>query len=345
MAYIDDVFNESGKIPTDSDFWEQSVDRFVSDDGITPAFGRVIAEQVFKPMDAPDTPFYNRFVGRPLNEGQGWTERAVNKKTARHFNPKATAQDALGYYESSGVEKTFKLNLAGWIPTTLPSDLATAEMMLNNYSVGTLNDALVDSVYEAYHQAMESAIQLKTVSSIANARTVDPTDPVEFFGQLADIASEMMGNDTHFNELSNDENSGIYTSSRNIVAFVNVRYINAYKNAKAGLPNPSELVNNMEVVPMVNALPRPLTTEEFNAGPDPDLTLSWADSPVALDAPAPIAVLMDSRKVEYRPYRGTYRYGLQPNRAGDFVNAHMVFKGSIAVKPWYNAVRINAPSA
>ena len=93
MAYIDDVFNKSGKIPTDSNFWEQDVDQFVAGDTITSGFAQVIGEQVFRPLMSPTTPFYNKFAGRVINSGYGWTENALYKKDAKRFNPKATAND------------------------------------------------------------------------------------------------------------------------------------------------------------------------------------------------------------------------------------------------------------
>ena len=38
MAYIDNVFNTMGKIPTDSDFWAQDISNFVAGDTITNGF-------------------------------------------------------------------------------------------------------------------------------------------------------------------------------------------------------------------------------------------------------------------------------------------------------------------
>ena len=62
MSYADDYFNTSGKIPTMAEFWKQTTDTFVTGNGITPKFQRVIAEQVFAPLGQPDTPFYNAFA-------------------------------------------------------------------------------------------------------------------------------------------------------------------------------------------------------------------------------------------------------------------------------------------
>jgi len=41
------------------------------------------------------------------------------------FNPKATPEDDLKFYESTGVEKTFTKNVTGRISVSLPSDLVS----------------------------------------------------------------------------------------------------------------------------------------------------------------------------------------------------------------------------
>lgn len=341
MAYIDNVFNTSGKIPTDSDFWDGAVDEFVGSDGITDGFGKVIAEQVFKPLNAPTTPFYNRIVGSPLNLGQAWTERALNKRGARHFNPKSTAQDTLGFYDSTGIEKTYKLNVAGWIPASMPTDLETAEMMLENYSIGQLNDRIVDTVIDAYQQAMESEIEKYVVSSIKNKMNIDFTDVIDGFGKLMDVAVSFMGDEDHYNELTVDENAGIYTHSTDVIVYLPKTLMNAYRNAKATLPSPDELVSNVQFVEMVNDIATPITTEEWNAGRGTGETIiSWDSKPVAIDEAKPDIVMVSASKFVYRPYRGTYRTGIQRNVAGDFDNIHLVWKGSIANHPWDNGLRI-----
>jgi len=66
MAYTDTIFNDYGKIPTDSNFWNQSIDQFVSDSGFTSGFRRVLGEQVFKSNKEIRTPFYSRFAGNGI---------------------------------------------------------------------------------------------------------------------------------------------------------------------------------------------------------------------------------------------------------------------------------------
>ena len=342
MAYIDNVFNTMGKIPTDSDFWAQDITNFVAGDTITSGFAQVIGEQVFRPLMSPRTPFYNKFAGRVLNSGVGWTESALYKKGVRKFKPKATAEDNFGFYDSEGVQKTFTLNVEGWIPNTIPSELASVEAFLKSGSVGTLNAQLVDLVNIAYQNAIESEIEKKAISCTKNEMTVDiATDGiVDVFGQIMDKASEMMSDDFHYNELTEEENNNLTTRSDKIYLFIEQKYLNAYKNAKASIPNPNELVNNVEVIPMVNHLPTPLTTAEFNAGAG---TNGWTEKPVAIDKKKPIAYMVGSGKIEYRPLMGSYKVNMARNGAGDFDNVHLIFKGSVAVRPWENAIRINLP--
>ena len=97
--FIDGVFNTSGKIPTNSNFWDAGIDEFVTSDGITSGFSRVIGEQVFRPVKSPQIKFYERFAGKPINSGRGWTERAIAKTVAKKYKPKATANDDLSFYE------------------------------------------------------------------------------------------------------------------------------------------------------------------------------------------------------------------------------------------------------
>lgn len=343
MAYIDNVFNTSGKIPTDSNFWKQTVDNFVAGDTITSGFAQVIGEQVFKPLMSPRTPFYNKFAGRVISSGFGWTESALYKKTASHFKPKATAEDDLKFYDSTGIQKTYTVNVQGWIPNTIPSELASVEAFLRTGSVGTLNSQLVDLVNIAYQNAIESEIEMKAINLTKNKMEVDiATDGiVDVMGQIMDKASEMMSDDYHYNELTDDENNGLITRSDKIYLFIEQKYLNAYNNAKANIINPNELVNNVEVVPMVNQLPTPLTTAQFTADSTAGQKWDAGTKPVAVDQPKPIAYMVGSDKIEYRPLMGSYKVNMSKNGAGDFDNIHLIYKGSVAVRPWENAVRIN----
>lgn len=334
MSYIDTVFNESGKLPTDSAFFDGAIDDFVTEDGITAGFGKVIGEQVFKPLKSPMTPFYQRFAGRPLNAGMAWTERALKTTNMRKFNPKASADDALKFYDSEGIEKTFPINVAGWCPVSIPSDLVTPDMMLQGRSVGQLNSMLVDNVLNAYQRAIESEIEKQAIAMTKNATefafTADTV--VSDMAGIMDLATRMMGDDEHFNDLTEQENKGLVTSSDGIYLFMDAKVLNMYNAQKAKLPSPGYLVENVEIIPMYNALPTPPTTAEASA---------WDKAPVAVDQPAPVAYICAKDRMEYRPVAGSYKVNLQVNGAGDFTNEHLIYRGAIASKVWANAVRIN----
>lgn len=343
MAFTSEIFNTSGKIPTEANFWSETDPKnFVTDDGITSGFSRIIGEQVFRPLKSPRTPFYQRFAGAPIEEGKGWKERALKQTEMMAFKPKATAEDNFKYYDSTGIEKAYEVNVAGWKPVSVPSDLVSLDMFVERNGIGQLNSMLVDNVLLTYQNAIESQIEKKAISSTKNEMSVDTSDIVTAFGQIMDKASEMISDDIQFNELTDEENDGLINHSERIYCFVNQKILNAYKNAKASVYNPSELVNNVEIVPMVNELPAPITTAEWTAGPRDGV--DWKDKPVAIDGAKPIAYLCASDKIVYRPVKGSYKLNLARNGAGDFDNTHLIYRGCIAVRPWENAVRVNAVS-
>ena len=94
---------------------------------------------------------------------------------------------------------------------------------------------------------------------------------------------------------------------------------------------------------MIDGCPTPLTTAEFSAGTGPDAsgtTITWSGEPVALDEDKPVAIICDSRIMEYRPLIGSYKINLSKNSGGDFNNEHLLYKGALAYAPWYNAIRL-----
>lgn len=344
MVYNDDMFNTYGKIPTDADFWNQAIDEFVSDDGITSGFSRVLGEQVFRPLGDVRTPFYNRYAGRPIEAGVGWTERALKATDVYKFKPKATAEDNMKFYNSQGIEKTFTVNVQGWVPVSTPSNLISLDMFVKRNGIQSLNSLIVDNATKTYQRSIESEIEKKAISLTKAEMEVDTAKPVQAIQDIMNKASEMMSDDVQYNELTSTENEGLITRSDSIQLYINYDLWNAYRNAKASLPSPSELVSNVEVVPMANKLPTPLTTAEFNAGKTSN---GWkdADKPVAIDEPAPVAFLCASDKIVYRPVEGSYKVNAVYNQAGDFVNTHLIYRGAVAVRPWENSVRVNAKTA
>lgn len=349
MVDINDVFNTSGKFPTEADFWAGSVEDFVSAGGITAGFSQVIAEQTFRPIDDPLTPFYRTFAGRPIESGMGWTERVLGKTRARKFNPKATAEDALGFYDSEGIERTFTVDYSGWLPVSLPSSLASIEQFVSRNGVGQLNSLLVDNVLASYQRAMESAIALKAISTTSKSVTLtaeESGDPQAILKKIQTLATAFRGTKTPYNELETEEQEKVYTNSRDVLVFMSQQLLDNILDSFAVLPSPDRIVRNAEIIPLVDGLPSPLTTAQFNEGvkEGAKTVTTWtpATKPVAIDQPAPLVWMCARDRVEYRPLMGSYRVNLQRNGAGDFDNEHLVWSGAIAIRPWENAVRINA---
>lgn len=349
MVDANTVFNESGKFPTDADFWGANVSDWLTADGITSGFSRVIAEQMFCPVNDPLTPMYNRFAGRPIASGKGWTERLIAKTQARKFNPKATAEDALGFYDSSGLEFNFEVDYQGWRPVSLPSELASLEQFTSPEGVGQLNSILVDNNLADYQRDMESAIEMKAVSTTSSEITLTKAQsesPQAILKVIQQTASAMKGTKTHYNELEEDQNDLVYTNSDTILVFMGQELYDDIMDSFATLPSPDRIVRNAELIPMPDELPTPLTTAQFNEGvKDEDTTVitTWtpATKPAAVDKPAPLIWMCAANRIEVRPLARSYKINLQQNGAGDFVNEHMVWKAAIAVKPFENAVRIN----
>lgn len=340
MAYYENLFNTSGKIPTTAPFWQMAVDRFASSDGITPKFSRVIAEQMFAPLNSPKTPFYNRFAGRPINAGVGWTERVVEQKAVEHFNPKATAEDALKFYDNTGIEKNFTIDYEMVRSDSLPSELASIEEFLERNSVGTLNDILVSNQIDAYQMAVDSAIALKAISNTPSEVACDVTDMTALYETIRDTATDMMMREEHFNNLTTEENANIDTSANEVLAFMSVKTWNQLRSSRASLPSPGELVDNVTVIPVYGLLPTPLTSAQYAEQPSTGIT--WDVQPTAIDKVMPTVWLCDPRAVEYRPLIGSYRVNINRNGRGDFSNQHLIARGAIGVRPWYNMVRIIA---
>ena len=337
----DEYFNFSGKIPTESDFFKEYASSFVTSEGITAGFSKVLGEQVYKPLMKPITPMYNVFAGnKALSEGVAWEERLVKRKNSRKYKPKATAEDAFGFYDNAGKSIIYNKNYSGWRPETLPSKLKTAEMMLNAGGVGTLNDMFLENQIIGYQCDMEAAIEKKFVSSIKNKTTVDITDITAIRKKIRDIASDMTGSTIHYNEFTEQENKDYVTSSDRVLAFMDAKLWNDLRDSKSTLPSPTELVENVTVIPMVDGMPTPITTAEYDAGSG-SVTWNASDKPIAIDEDKPEIILCSDKRCEYRPYIGSYNINVGRNPAGQFDNYHLVYEGCIAIRPYENAIRIN----
>ena len=248
MVYADRQFNYSGKIPTESNFWDQPIDRFVSGDSLITKFSRVIGEQFFMPIKTPTLPMYNRFAGASLRAGAGLTERMVCKNPSKHYNPKASASDALSFYDTAGIEKNYTENIAGWRPITIPSDLATFDEFVNGSDIEKLNSYIYDNNVMGYQRDVESIIEKYVSSTIKNDDTLDydPSDYPSLIIGLSEIANSMMGEKTAYNELTDDENLTIYHGAdTGIYAFIDKSLYDKIMSSKAYLTNPDRIIENV----------------------------------------------------------------------------------------------------
>ena len=342
MVYADGQFNYSGKIPTESNFWNQPVNRFVSGDTLITKFSKVIGEQFFMPIKTPTIPMYNRFAGASLRAGAGFTERMVCKNVSKHFKPKATASDALSFYDTDGIEKTYNENIAGWRPITIPSDLATFDEFINGSDIEKLNSYIYDNNVLNYQRDVESMIEKYVSSTIKNDTTIDydPSDYPALIIALSEIANALMGEKTAYNELTDAENLTIYHGAdMGLYAFIDKALYDKIMSSKAYLPNPDRIIENVEFIPMIDGNATPITTAEWTAGPNSGL--EWDNKPVAIDEDKPDIIICDKRKFEYKPIRGTYRVTSNINGAGDFTNYHLLYRACLVNRPWYNGIRIN----
>lgn len=343
MTNYDTVFNTSGKFPTNSDFWKSFSTGFVTEQGITPTFSKVLGEQVFRPLGTFETPFYNRFAGSPLWFGSAWRERALYNMNARHFKPKATANDDLDFVDSEGLEVEYKVDVSGWVKCSIPTELETIQMMLTNGEVGQLNDMLVDNVVRTYQMAIESEIGKKLVSNINAEDSIDFTDGIQAVKDINKLAIRMKGNTYHYNQLSEAQNSRLITRSKNVLCFIDADVLEFMRESFASLPSPDRISENVEFIPMYDGCPTPITTSEYNAGgTDASGTvITWDSEPTAINKSKPVAMLVSDEICSYRPLINSYRMGLSRNGAGEFVNQHLQWKGAIGIRPFENAIRLN----
>ena len=337
MDYNSD-FNFSGKIATKSNFWNQPTSNFVSGDSLTPGFRKVIGEQFFAPIRTPNTVFYTNFVENSLVTGAGFTERVLCKTKTKAFTGKATSEDALGFENSKGVERTFEINISGWRRMTVASEMFTGEMMTNPAGIASFNSYLYDSQIAGYQRDMESIFAMYAVSNTKNEKSIAIDDkPTSFFDEVGALATDMLGDKTSYTELNSIEQQCVYTGADKILAFIDAKIYNKIRSRLSYLPDAEKIVENVEFVPVVDGLPKPLTSAEFNNGTG---VVSWSLKPEAIDKEQPQMLICDKRKFGYRPYRDSYKIKEVENAAGDFINYHLLYRGALFYRPWYNGVRV-----
>lgn len=329
-------YNSNGKIAADSDFFKKYSDAYTASDGIIDGFKTVLGEQIIHARQPWRTPIYSLSIGAPLMEGNAWTERLLNKTNTYEYNPKATAQDDLGFYDSAGIEKVFTLNYTGRKTVSTASDLAIRELVMRG-NAGMINDYLVDGLRKDVQGELEAMAGVNLVSNIGKEETEqDLSTPDKIRKLINDIAIAMKTDGTVYSDLAR---STEYADR--VVVLMDAAKARDLSNSQAILPTPSELNIEARIIPVYGGLPKPLTTAQFNEGRGSEGTAYDAGTtPAAVDKGVPDMIIMDEKYFEIRPFIQEWKMTTSYNGAGDFRNYHCLYKGAMGYKPWRNAVRV-----
>lgn len=329
-------YNSNGRIGADSNFFKNYSDVFTSETGVIDAFKTVLGEQYLHTRQKARTPFYSKFISKPLEHGSAWVERVTNRTSTYKFNPKATANDALKFYDSTGVEKVFYNNVSYRKSLSSASDLALHELIIRGNG-GAINDVLLDGMQKDLQMELESDVGVYMASNIAKETSVDMSDPDTVRELINDIAIDMKTDGTKYSDLARN-----IEYAEKVLVFMSAKDYRALSNSTAILPSPNELNVEAEIVPVYGELPKPISTNEFNMGWGESGSVYEGGTPVAVDKPQPKMIICDARFCEVRPYLNSWKMTSDYNGAGDFRNYHIIGKCAIAYKPWFNAVRVNS---
>lgn len=328
-------YNSNGKIAADSDFFKNHADVFTASDGIIDGFKTVLGEQIIHVRQPWRTPFYAACIGAPLRFGSAWEERILDKTPTYEFNPKATAQDDLGFYDSSGYEQVFTINYGGRKSVSASSDLALQELITAGHS-GNINDYLVDGMRKDVQGDLEAMTGVNLVSRIAKELTEQDLSTGEAMREIInDVALDMKESGVKYSDLGR---STEYADE--VIVFMDAKKARALGNSEAVLPTPSKLNVEARIIPVIGGLPKPITTAQFNAGRGQDSTAYTGGAPAAVDKDVPDMIIMDAKYCEVRPFLQEWKMTSSYNGAGDFRNYHCLYKGAIGLKPWRSAVRV-----
>lgn len=325
-----------------ANFWEANASTFVTSAGITPAFSKELGESMFAPLKSVRTPFYNLFSGRPLKAGAAWKERIMAIPSTERYTPKATAQQAFGYYESEGLEAVHACHYQGWIPLTVPSELELSELVQSPSKIGDFATYIYENGSKAVQLDINALIGKKIVSCIEHTDTIDTSDFSAFRKTIRDVAAAMRTNQGDYISSSVDPDKYLTSADEVIVLMEEVTY-NDMVSDLATYPSPDKIVNGATIIP-IPEMPTPITSAAYTSGVtsngwDPDTP------PANLGEDKPTVIVMSKDFVEWRPYLQGSKVNYNMNGAGDFSNAHILFKGSIGIRPWENALVLTAAPA
>lgn len=335
---IDDSFI-AGIKTANSNFWVSNADKFVTSAGITAGFSRELGESMFVPQKSIRTPFYNTFTGRPLKSGAAWKERIMAVPSTERYNPKATAQQAFGFYDSEGLEAVHACHYQGWIPITVPSDLELSELVQSPAKIGDFANYIYENGSKAVQMDINALIGKKLASCVEHTDTIDTSDFGAFRKKIRDVAATMRTNKGTYVSPTVDPDKYITSANDVIVLMEEITY-NDMISDLAVYPSPDKIVQGATIIP-IPEMPTPITSAEYTAGVTSN---GWdADAtPANIGKDKPTVMILSKDYIEWRPYGQESKVNLNANGAGDFTNAHILFKGSIGIRPWENALALTA---
>ena len=335
---IDDSFI-AGIKTANANFWVSNADKFITSAGITAGFSRELGESMFAPQKSIRTPFYNTFSGRPLKSGAAWKERIMAVPSTDRYNPKATAQQAFGFYDSEGLEAVHACHYQGWIPLTVPSDLELSELVQTPAKIGDFANYVYENGSKAVQMDINALIGKKLVSCVEHTDTINTSDFAEFRKKIRDVAATMRTNKGTYVSSTMDPDKYITSADEVIVLMEEITY-NDMISDLAVYPSPDKIVQGATIIP-IPEMPTPITSAEYTAGVTSN---GWdADAtPANIGKDKPTVMILSKDYIEWRPYMQESKVNLNANGAGDFTNAHILFKGSIGIRPWENALALTA---
>ncbi len=320
----------------DADFFTKNLDKMITSTGITPEFSRMLGEVMMAPMKDAPVPFFNTFRGRDLPYGAYWQENAVALPKGRRYKPKATAEDAFGYYDSEGIQSIYTTSFQGWTPQSLPSNLSLGEIVNRPELMGDFISRITENGRLSVQMDIDALIAKKLVSSIGFTETVDRSDYKGYRKKLRDIVSDMRTNKGLYVDTDKVDPDKYLTASSGITILMEEKDYYDMVADMATYPSPDKFIENATVT-TIPEMPTPITTEEYGQGGGEG---AFTEEPVNMDGGKPLAIILSDDFLEYRPYQGEARVNVNQNGAGDFSNTHIIYKGAIGVRPWENAVII-----
>ena len=182
---------------------------------------------------------------------------------------------------------------------------------------------------------LDAMIGKKLVSSIGFTETVDTTDYKGYRKVLRDIVTDMRTNKgLYIDDTVIDPDKYLTAASSGVTIIMEEKDYNDMVSDMSTYPSPDKFVENGTIM-TVPEMPTPITTAEYGAGGGGG---AFTEEPVNIDGEKPLAVILSNDYMEYRPYQGQSRVNVNENGAGDFTNVHTLYKGSIGIRPWENAV-------